>query len=161
MTTPALVIMIVVALAAPQTAPRMKTVDTGLGFSISVPESWAKGRPTRNNKFLIGSLEEDFSVVVADFGPAQSDAAMADAVYRESFARHGLVPTTETEVVVGGKPVKRYVLRLETPDGVGHAEAVMLRVQDEVYAVMVVTPASDVERRREVIAAILGSIAFG
>jgi hypothetical protein len=160
MTMPALLMIVVVALVAPQTAVSMKTVDTGLGFTLSVPEAWAKGQPSRNNKFVMGSLDDDFAVVVADFGPVQPDPTAAASIYRESFLRHGLTPTTETEVVVAGKPTKRYVFRLETPDGEGHAEAVMIQVQDEVYAVMVVTPATLVERRREVIAKILGSIAM-
>src|SRR5215203_155465 len=155
MTMPALLMIVAAAffaLVAPQATGPMKTVDTGLGFTLSVPEPWAKGQPSRNNKFIMGSLEDDFAVVVADFGPAQPDAAAAATVYRESFVRHGLTPTTESEVVVAGKPAKRYVLRLETPDGDGHAEAVLVQIQDEVYAVMVVTPAKLVERRREVIA---------
>ena len=158
---PALLMMVVVALAAPQTAPSMKTVDTGLGFTLSVPEAWAKGQPSRNNKFVMGSLDDDFAVVVADFGPAQPDQAAAATVYRDSFVRNGLTPTTETDAVVAGRPTKRYVFRLETPDGDGHAEAVMVQVRDEVYAVMVVTPATLLERRRDVIAKILGSIAIG
>lgn len=157
---PALLMIVVVALVAPQTTVPMKTVDTALGFTLSVPEAWAKGQPSRNNKFVMGSLDDDFAVVVADFGPAQPDPTAAATIYRESFLRHGLTPTTETEVVVAGTPTKRYVFRLETPDGEGHAEAVMIQVRDEVYAVMVVTPTTLVERRREVIAKILGSIAM-
>ena len=158
---PAIVMMVVVALAAPQADVKMKTVDTGLGFSLAVPEAWAKGQPSRNNKFVMGSLEDDFAVVVADFGPAQSDAGAAAAIYRESFVRHGLTPTTESDVVIAGRTTKRYVFRLETPDGVGHAEAVLVTVRDEVYAVMVVTPAMLVDARRDVIARILDSIAMG
>jgi hypothetical protein len=161
MTMPALLMMVVAALAAPQAPVPMKVVDTGLGFKLSVPETWATGQPTRNNKFIMGSLEDDFAVVVADFGPAQTDAAAAAAIYRESFIRHGLTPTTESDVVVAGRTMKRYVFRLETPDGEGHAEAVLVQVRDEVYAVMVVTPASLAEQRRGVIAKILDSIAMG
>ncbi len=161
MTMPALLMIVVAALLAPQAPAPMKTVDTGLGFTLSVPEAWAKGQPSRNNKFIMGSLEDDFAVVVADFGPAQSDPTTAATIYRESFVRHGLTPTTESDAVVAGRPSKRYVFRLETPDGEGHAEAVMVQVQDEVYAVMVVTPQTLVERRREVIAKILASIAIG
>jgi hypothetical protein len=163
MTMPALLMIVAAAfsaLVAPQATVPMKPVDTGLGFTLSVPEAWAKGQPSRNNKFVMGSLEDDFAVVVADFGPAQPDPAAAATIYRESFVRHGLTPTTESEVVVAGKATTRYVLRLETTDGEGHAEAVLVQVRDEVYAVMVVTPTVLVEQRRAVIAKILDSIAM-
>ena len=63
-------------------AAALKSVETGLGFSISVPETWAKGQPAGNNKFVMGSRDDDFAVIVADFGPLQPDAA----------GRRGIIP---------------------------------------------------------------------
>jgi len=141
-------------------APALKSVETGLGFSMSVPETWAKGQPAGNNKFVMGSREDDFSVIVADFGPVQTDAAAAARVYRDSFTTNGMAVETETEMALGGKPFKRFVLTIDTPGGAAHVDAVMLPVGDEVYAVMVVTPASSLEARRAVITKILESIAL-
>jgi len=136
----------------------MKAVDTGLGFSISVPDGWTKGQPYKNNKFVMGAGDDDFSVIVADFGPAQPDAAQALAVYRESFARNGLTLVTERTVEGRGAAATQYVFTLETPDGPGHAEGVLVQAADEVYMVLVVTPAAAFEPRRATIAKILESV---
>jgi hypothetical protein len=153
----AVALLAAVAASAQAAAASMKTVDTGLGFSISVPEGWTKGQPVKNNKFVMGAGDEDFSVIVADFGPAQPDAAQALAVYRESFAKNGLTLVTERDVA--GRPgSKEYVFALETPDGPGHAEGVLVHAGDEVYMVLVVTPAAALDARRGTIAAILGSV---
>jgi predicted Zn-dependent protease len=138
--------------------PPTKSVDTGLGITLSLPETWTRAQPYKNNKFVAGSADDDFSVLVADFGPAQTDAAEALTIYRESFLKNGLAPETETEMTIGGTTVRRYVLRLDTPAGPGHAEAAMVRVGDEMYAVVVVTPSSSLEARRATIAKILESI---
>jgi hypothetical protein len=153
----AVVIRTVVALLALQAAAPMKTIDTGLGFTISVPEAWQRGQPYKNNKFVMGGGDEDFAVVVSDFGPAQADPAGAHAVYRESFAKAGLTIVSERQAE-GGKAVKQYVLRLETPDGPGHAEAALVEAGGETYAVVVVTPEAAAAARRETIAKILDSI---
>jgi hypothetical protein len=139
----------------------VKAVDTGLGFTISVPASWAKGTPSGNNKFLIGNREEDFAVIVTDFGPAQSDRAAAWALYQSSFTGSGFTLQSEAEVTVGGQPSKRMVFRLETQSGLAHAEVVMLTVADEAYAILVVTPVASLEARRATIAAIIDSIKIG
>ncbi len=156
----AVVVAVVFAVASVAADVAMKTVDTGLGFSLSVPETWTKGQPSKNNKFVIGSSDEDFAVVVSDFGPAQTDTAQALAIYRESFSKSGLAPQTESEMTVGGKTVKRFVLRFESPDGPGHGEAVLVQVADEMYAVLVVTPVATAETRRTTIAKIFESIAI-
>jgi hypothetical protein len=153
----AVALLAAVAASAQAAAASMKTVDTGLGFSISVPEGWTKGQPVKNYKFVMGAGDEDFSVIVADFGPAQPDAAQALAVYRESFAKNGLTLVTERDVA--GRPgSKEYVFALETPDVPGHAEGVLVQDGDEVYMVLVVTPAAALDARRATIAAILGSV---
>lgn len=136
------------------------TVDTGLGFTIAVPASWARGQPSGNNKFVIGNPDEDFAAVVADLGPAQADAAAAKAVYLESFARSGLALVSEADATVAGRPAKRLVFSFETPAGAGHAEAVIVTAGDESYAVLVITPAAALEARRPAIARILESIAL-
>lgn len=162
----AFVLVVALLVAAPavpawQTTPAgVKTLDTGLGFTISVPESWEKGPPDKNNKFVAGDREADFSVVVSDFGPAQSDTATADKIYRASFVKYGLDLKTEAEMTVSGRSVRRYVFAFETPDGPGHAEGVILTVGDEVYSVLVVTPAAAADARRDAIAKILTSIAI-
>jgi hypothetical protein len=153
------VVLVACVAAVAQGAPGpMKTVDTGLGFSISVPEGWTKGQPFKNNKFVMGAGDEDFSVVVADFGPAQPDDSQALAVYRESFAKNGLTLVTERAVEGRGAVTKEYVFALETPDGPGHAEGVLVQAADEVYMVLVVTPAAALDARRATIAAILASV---
>jgi len=136
----------------------MQTVRTGLGFSVSVPAAWTRGDPIRNDKLVIGARDDDFALVVADFGPAQADTAQALAVYRESFLKNGFTPVTETETTVAGRTFPRFVLRLDSPDGEGHAEAVLVRSGDEIYAVLVVTPAASLEDRRATIARIFESI---
>jgi hypothetical protein len=141
-------------------AAALKSVETGLGFSISVPETWAKGQPAGNNKFVMGSRDDDFAVIAADFGPVQTDAAAAARVYRDSFTTNGMTVETETEMALGGKTLKRFVLAIDTPAGPGHVDAVLLPVGDEVYAVMVVTPAASLDARRQVISQILESIAL-
>lgn len=135
-----------------------QTVDTGLGFTMALPSTWTRGQPNRNDKFVMGAGEDEFSVIVADFGPAQTDQTQALDVYRESFLKNGLTPVTETDATVAGKQTKRFVFRLETPAGAGHAEAVLLRVGDEMFAVVVVTSAGQVEARRATIAKIFESI---
>lgn len=137
-----------------------KSVDTGLGFSLSVPEHWAKGAPSGNNKLIVGSQEDDFAVIVADFGPAQQDRTAADAVYRDSFLRNGMTVTTETELEIGGKPYKRFILSIDTPSGPGHVEAVMVTVGDETFAVLAITPAAKLEARRAAIVKIFSSIVY-
>ena len=154
----ALALVACVAARAQGAVGPMKPVDTGLGFSISVPDGWTKGQPFKNNKFVMGAGDQDFSVIVADFGPAQPDEAQALAVYRESFAKTGLKLVTERAVDGRGGVAKQYVFTLETPDGPGHAEGVMVHVGDEVYMVLVVTPAAAFEARRATIAAILESV---
>ena len=72
--------------------------------------------------------------------------------------KNGLTPVTETDTTVMGKPAKRYVFRLDTPSGQGRAEAVMVPVGDEVYAVLVVTPSAAADARRATIAKILESV---
>ena len=67
-----------------QSDPQMRTVDTGLGFSLSVPDAWTRGQPSRNDKFVIGAPSDDFSVIVADFGQVQADAVKAANVYRRA-----------------------------------------------------------------------------
>jgi hypothetical protein len=138
----------------------MKTVDTGLGFALSVPEPWVVGRPSNNNKFLAGSSEDDFAVVVTDFGPVVSDASLSDANYRESFAANGLDLKATAEVTISGRAFRKYIFKLNTPAGEGHAEALMVPVGSEMYSVMVVTPAAALGQRRAVMARILESIAF-
>jgi predicted Zn-dependent protease len=137
-----------------------QTVDTKLGFSLLVPASWKRGNPVRNDRLVMGAGDEDFSLVVADFGAAQTDASTALAVYRESFLKSGLTPVTETDATIGGKPARRFVFTLDTPDGPGHAEAVLLRSGDEIFAVLVVTPAATADARKATIAAIFDSIRF-
>jgi hypothetical protein len=154
----AVALLAAVAASAQAASVPMKTVDTGLGFSISVPEGWTKGQPVKNNKFVMGAGDEDFSVIVADFGPAQPDAAQAMAVYRESLAKNGLTLVTERDIAGRTGPAKEYVFALETPDGPGHAEGVLVHASDEVYLVLVVTPAAALDARRPTNAAILGSV---
>lgn len=160
--TAALVVFVLAgaALARENKSEPVKTVDTGLGFTFSVPESWATGQPSGNNKFVIGSRDDDFAVIVTDFGPAQGDAGAAHAIYRESFAKSGFALQSEEDLTVAGKPAKRMVFTLETPNGQAHAEVVMLTVADEAYAVLVVTSVESLDERRPVIAKIFGSIAL-
>jgi hypothetical protein len=141
-------------------APALESVETGLGFSISLPGTWAKGQPAGNNKFVMGSRDDDFAVIVADFGPVQADAAAAARVYRDSFTTNGMAVETETDMALGGKTLKRFVLAIDTPGGAGHVDAVLLPVGDEVYAVMVVTPTASLDARRQVISKILESISL-
>lgn len=154
----AVAIVACIAASAQAAAGPMKTVDTGLGFSVSVPDGWTKGQPYKNNKFVMGAGDEDFSLIVADFGPAQPDASQALAVYRESLAKNGLTLVTERAVEGRGAVSKEYVFALETPDGPGHAEGVLVQSADEVYLVLVVTPAAALDARRETISAILASV---
>lgn len=137
-----------------------QTVDTGLGFTLSVPATWTRGVAVRNDKFVMGSVDEDFAVIVADFGTAQADQAQALAVYRESFLKSGFTPVTELDATVAGQTTKRIVFRLDTPDGPAHAEAIMLRVGDEMFAVLVVTTLAASDIRRPAIAKIFESIAL-
>lgn len=141
-------------------AAATQTVETGLGFKLSVPASWKRGNPVRNDRVVMGSGDDDFSLVVADFGAAQTDETAALAVYRESFLKNGLTPVTESDAKVGGRPARRYVFKFDTPAGEGHAEAVLLRSGDEMFAVLVVTPSATADARRATIAAIFDSIAF-
>ena len=137
-----------------------KTVDTGLGFTFVVPDTWIKGTPSGNNKFIIGSEEEDFAVIVTDFGPAQQDEGAALAIYRESFAKSGFTLQTETEATIAGKPSKRLIFLLETANGKAHAEVAMVNSDGETYAILVVTPVDEIEKRRATIAKIFDSIAL-
>lgn len=141
-------------------ADATQNVDTGLGFTLSVPATWTRGVAVRNDKFVMGSVDEDFAVIVADFGAAQTDQAQALAVYRESFLKNGFTPVTELEATIAGQTTKRIVFRLNTPDGPAHAEAVMLRVGDEMFAVLVVTTLAASDIRRPAIAKIFESIAL-
>jgi hypothetical protein len=154
-----LIIAASTAVAAGQGGPdaKMKTVDTKLGFTIDVPEAWTVSPPSENNKFEVGSGDEDFALVVTDF-PALPDAAEADALYKESFASTGFKLKSSSDVKVSGKTVKRYVFSMDAETGEGHVEVVMLPVGDAVYSVLVATPAAALAARQAVIAKMFDSI---
>jgi hypothetical protein len=153
--------LVLVALSAAALADAStKTVDTGLGFTIAVPTSWIKGTPSGNNKFIIGSEQEDFALIVTDFGPAQADEGAALAIYRESFAKSGFALQTEADATIAGKPSKRLVFVLETANGKAHAEVAMVNADGETYAILVVTPLEQIEARRATIARIFDSVAL-
>jgi hypothetical protein len=160
--SPALVaVFCLVAVAlADGPAPELKPVDTGLGFSIAVPSTWVVGTPSPSgsSKFVAGSRAEDFSVIVTDFGPLSSDSVEAEKTYRSSFDRYGFTVVTTADEVVAGVSVKRYVFSMKADTGDGHVEVVMLPVAGNMYAVMLVTPATSAEARRPLIASIFKSI---
>ena len=138
---------------------KMKPVDTKLGFTISIPEVWAIDQPSDNNKFQAGSADDDFAVIITDFGPVPTDMAAGDANYRESFASTGFKLKSATEATVSGKTVKKYAFSLDTDTGEGYAEVVMLPIGEEMYSVLVATPAASLDKRQAIIEKILGSIA--
>jgi hypothetical protein len=139
-------------------APDLKSVDTGLGFSVGLPVTWVVGRPSGNNRFVAGNANEDFSVVVTDFGAATSDAVEADKVYRNSFDRYGFSLVTTADEVIAGATVKRYVFSLKTESSVGHVELVMVPAGGRTYAIMIATPAASADSRRALIGRIFASI---
>ena len=159
--------VLVLACASPAAAQlrdyssvKMKTVDSGLGFTLAVPEPWVVGAATGNNKFQAGSGEDDFAVIVTDFGPVAQDAAAANAVYRDSYERSGFVLKSSSEATVAGVAVTRYVFAIDAEAGEGHLEIVMLPVGGEMYSVMVATPAKEIASRRDAIEKIFASLAM-
>jgi len=136
----------------------MRTVDTKLGFDIDVPDFLTKGATSGNTKLLYASTEDDFAVIVADFGPEQTDVAGRDAIYRSSFQRNGIEIQTESTVTANGRSYVRFICAVPTPAGAGYAEAVIIPVGGEIYVAMVVTPAATVEKRRTAIDRVLQSI---
>jgi hypothetical protein len=160
-------VLVLLALASPVAAQvrdyasvKMKTVDSGLGFTFAIPEPWVVGTPSGNNKFQAGGGGDDFAVIITDFGPVAKDAAAADAVYRDSFTRSGFVLKSAANATVAGVEVKRYVFSVDSDSGEGHLEVVMLPVGAEMYSVMVATPASEVSARRDAIEKIIASLAL-
>lgn len=152
----------VVALAQGGPAPGMKRMDTGYGFSIDVPATVERGPQAGNARLVLGDAADDFTIVVANFGPKQDSLAAAGAVYRESFGKSGMRVDTESDVVVGSVPGRRFVMSFDATAGrKGHAEAVLFPVADEVFAVIVVVPESTIEARRALIGRVLDSIRFG
>jgi hypothetical protein len=141
-----------------QSGTALKSFDTGLGFSVGLPATWVVGRPSGNNKFVAGSKDEDFSIVVTDFGPVPADAAEAEKVYRSSFDRYGFSLVTTADAVVAGAKVKRYVFSMKADAAEGHVEVVMLTARQTTYGVMVVTPVATAEARRPLIGRIFESI---
>jgi hypothetical protein len=154
----AVVVRLVGVVLADGPATELKPVDTGLGFSIGVPQTWVVGTPAGQSKFVAGSKAEDFSVVVTDFGPVPSDLVEAEKAYRSSFDRYGFTMVTTADEVVAGTSVKRYVFSMKADASAGHVEVVMLPVAGNMYAVMLVTPAASAEARRLLIANIFKSI---
>jgi hypothetical protein len=156
----ALTLVAVVAVAARVVAqaPEMRKLDTGLGFSVSVPASWTVGSPSGKNRFVAGNRDEDFSLVVTDFGPVPADAAEAEKVYQASFGRYGLALEATADIAVGGANVRRYVFSMKADGADAHAEVVMLPVGGTTYAVMVVTPKVSADARRAVIGKVFESI---
>jgi hypothetical protein len=140
-----------------QTA-EMRSVDTGLGFTVSVPATWIVGKPSGRNRFVVGSADEDFTLVVTDFGPVPSDAAEAEKVYWSGFEAFGLTLVTTADAVVAGLPAKRYVFTMKADAGNGHVEVVMLPVQGTAYGLMIATPAASADARRAVIAKMFESV---
>jgi hypothetical protein len=153
-----IMVLLPIAGRADGPAVELRTHDTGLGFTVAVPASWTVGNPSGNNKFVAGNRDEDFSLVVSDFGPVPTDAVEAEKVYRASFGRFGLTLVTTSDVVIGGASVKRYVLSLKADATEGHAEVVMLAVGGTTYGVMVVTPSASAEARRALIGRVFESI---
>lgn len=135
-----------------------KTVDSKLGFTFDVPDFLQTGATSGSNRVVLGSPDDDFAVVVSDFGADQTDVAARDAVYRAALLRAGLEVTTETDVTAAGRTLKRYVCKVDTSAGPGHAEAVLVSVSGRVYLLMVVTPATTVDARKAAITRIFESI---
>lgn len=136
----------------------VKPVDTRLGFTFEVPDFLQQGIASGNNRLVLGSVDDDFAVIVADFGPDQTDVAARDAVYRSALSRAGLTVATETDVTAAGRTFKRFVCTVETPAGVGHAEAVLVPVAGQVYALTVITPAATFDSRQPAIKRLFESI---
>ena len=61
-------------------AAGMKRFDTGYGFSLDVPVTLERGPQTGNARLVFASASEDFTVIVANFGARQQDAASAGGV---------------------------------------------------------------------------------
>jgi hypothetical protein len=154
----AVAVSAVVAAAQGGAPAKMKTVDTKLGFTVDVPETWTVGTPAENNKFEVGNSDEDFALVVTDFGPVPSDLAAADAIYKEGFASSGFTLKSASDATVAGTSVKRYVFSIAADSGEGHVEVVMLPVGGEMYSVLVATPAASLASRQAVIAKLFDSI---
>ncbi len=159
------VLLVVVAgtelLAGQEAAPGMKRLDTGYGFSIEVPVGLERGPQAGNARLVLANAPDDFTVVVANFGPVQQDTVTAARVYRESFAKSGMEITTEEDVVVSSAPARRFVMKFSSPAGPGHAEAVLFPVGDEVFGVVTVCPAAAIDARRPVVRRVLDSIRIG
>lgn len=147
--------------AAQGPAPGTKRFDTGYGFSIDIPAGLERGPQTGNARLVFASATDDFTIVVANFGPRQEDAAAASRVYRESFSKSGMTIETESDVVVSSVPGRRFVMKFDSPSGAGHAEAVLFPVGDEVFAVIAVVPTAGLEARRPMLGRVLDSIRLG
>ena len=139
----------------------MKRVETGYGFSLEIPAALERGPQAGNARLVFASVSDDFTVVVANFGPKQDDATAASRVYRESFDKSGMTIETESDVIVSSIPGRRFVMKFDSPSGAGHAEAVLFPVGDEVFGVVAVVPAAGLESRRPVLRRILESIRLG
>lgn len=148
-------------LAAQGPAPGTKRFDTGYGFSIDLPAGLERGPQAGNARLVFANATEDFTVVVANFGPKQDDAAAASRVYRESFNKSGMTIETESDVVVSSVPARRFVMKFDSPSGAGHAEAVLFPVGDEVFGVIAIVPTAGLEARRPILGRVLDSIRLG
>lgn len=137
---------------------KMRTVDSGLGFTVSIPDPWVVGAPVGNNKFRAGSGQDDFALIVTDFGPVAKDASEGEAIYRESLERSGFVFKSSTDATVSGISVRRYVFAIASQASEGYLEMLMVPVGGEMYSVMVVTSAKDLAARRQTIDKILASV---
>lgn len=147
--------------AAQGPAPGTKRFDTGYGFSIDLPAGLERGPQAGNARLVFASSTEDFTVVVANFGPKQEDTAAAGRVYRESFNKSGMTIETESDVVVSAVPARRFVMKFDSPSGAGHAEAVLFPVGDEVFGVIAIVPIAGLEARRQMLGRVMDSIRLG
>ncbi len=148
-----------VSVAAGQAQAGAKVYDLGIGLTVAVPGHWVVTKTTGNNRFSVGSPGEDISVIVTDFGPCPTDAAAADAAVRQSFVDRGMKVESAAAIAIGGQPARRYVLSAVVAGLEAHAEVVTVAVEQELYCVSAVVPASRAAEHRVTIDRVMASIA--